>query len=313
MSWAGITGLCKPTLHDKVLNARIAGLAFLSPASIRAVARQTAAEGLAGEHAMAAARMALDTDLTDKQTMNRLVLLTLARQLVRASPATSAAPEPDPRKIDLIARQTVALLAPHLGQPVAWVMGALDAIAETAADLGIAIGGQTGRIPRMLKLLGEVRDEIDLWGKAQTVDDRTLFVRMVSEAANVTLSLAAATYASALAVTDDMVALLRRWANAPDKVIRLIARPEWLLDGWEQICLIWRYARDDAARRAALAEIADRIPVLPREASEWSGYKSDVERLFVTPRPMQLNEDWRTGVAVLDLIDRNERFRGFAA
>ena len=64
-----------------------------------------------------------------------------------------------------------------------------------------------------------------------------------------------------------MIGLLRTWATDPDSVIRIAARPDWLLDGWEQICLIWNYARDDATRSAALVEILEHVPILPRRST----------------------------------------------
>ena len=38
MPWQSITTLCRPTLHDKVFNTRIGGLAAVTPAVIRRIA-----------------------------------------------------------------------------------------------------------------------------------------------------------------------------------------------------------------------------------------------------------------------------------
>ena len=106
--------------------------------------------------------------------------------------------------------------------------------------------------------------------------------------------------------------MLRNWAVDSSSVIQLAGRPEWLLDGWEQICLVWNHAQDNAARRLALVEIADYIPALPRELNEWGGGRANLDDVFAEQGHITLNEDWRTGATVFDLIARNERLRAAA-
>jgi hypothetical protein len=108
---------------------------------------------------------------------------------------------------------------------------------------------------------------------------------------------------------DDVVELLRSWAVDPEPVIRIAGRPEWLLDGWEQICLLWEFANDDPARSAALVEMAQLVPVMPREAREWSDVLAKVETSVMRRRLIPMNEDWRTGATVFELIARNEHMR----
>ena len=52
--WTDSALLYRPTLHDRVLITRIAALGSITPTTILHAARATAAEGLAGEPAMAA-------------------------------------------------------------------------------------------------------------------------------------------------------------------------------------------------------------------------------------------------------------------
>jgi hypothetical protein len=136
---------------------------------------------------------------------------------------------------------------------------------------------------------------------------------MACTVADLTVSLAQITLARAQALTNDMVQLLRSWAADPQSVSELAIRPEWLLDGWEQICLIWNHAEDDAGKRAALVEIISLLPVLPKEASEWSEIKSEMDHALRFRRLVNLNEDWRTGSMVLQLIARNEHFRAITS
>ena len=132
---------------------------------------------------------------------------------------------------------------------------------------------------------------------------------MFCAVADVTLSLAQTTVAKAQALPDNMVDLLRTWAVDRDSVIELVGRPEWLLDGWEQICMVWNNAEDDSARRAALAEIATLVPILPKEVNDWCSMSNEIDGVVRFRRLINLNEDWFTGAMMFDLIRRNEHFR----
>jgi hypothetical protein len=111
-------------------------------------------------------------------------------------------------------------------------------------------------------------------------------------------------------LTDDVIGLLRIWSTDPDSITRMAGRPEWMLDGWDQICVLWQHASDNLKRRDTLIEIAQLVPVLPREVSEWVGMSFDYDaKLTLLRRLVPLNEDWRTGAAVLDMIARNEQLR----
>ena len=53
-----------------------------------------------------------------------------------------------------------------------------------------------------------------------------------------------------------------------------------------------------------LVEIADHVPAIPRELAEWGGGRTNLDDVFAERGPIVLNEDWRTGTAVFDLIAR---------
>jgi hypothetical protein len=313
MPWTSLTALCRPTLHDKVFSQRVATITNVTPATIRRIARQIAAEGLAGEEAMEAARVATDADKGDRVVTNYRLLMTLVEQVGRrfAPPflTTAAAEGLDP---SMRARLTVDWISPRIGQPATWTANALEELADVLANIGVGSVGATGRIPRMTAMLRDVRADIAEWSGAQREEDQASYARMICAVADVTLALAQTTVAKAQALPDNMVELLRTWAVNPDSIIELVGRPEWLLDGWEQICLIWNNAEDDAYRRAALAEIAELVPILPKEVNDWCSTTYEIDGLYRFRRLIQLNEDWSTGAMVFDLIARNERFRAMA-
>jgi hypothetical protein len=309
MPWKAIADWCRPTLHDAVFNDRIAALRNVTPTAIRRVGLQVAAEGLAGEEAMEAARIAVDTEKDDRIVTNYRLLMTLVEQV------RSRFSLPDlvkaPGRIDVMAQAklTVEWISPRLGQTATWTAGALEALAEVLLHIGIGSNSTTGRMPRILAMLRRTRSEISEWGSYLHDDDHADYIAMVCAVTDLTLSLAQTTLGQAQALTSDMVDLLRKWAADPQEISRLAMRPEWLLDGWEQICLIWSHARDDAERRAALAEIIALVPVLPKEAVEWTEIKADFDIALRFRRLVSLNEDWRSGSVVFQLIARNEHFR----
>ncbi|WP_158924199.1 hypothetical protein [Acidisphaera sp. S103] len=312
MPWAGIAAWCQPTLHDSVFNDRIASLKNVTPAAIRRVALQLSAEGLAGEEAMEAACQAVNLEKGDRLVTNYQLLMTLVEQVggrFAAQSTTNGSGKPD---LMTQARLTVEWISPRLGRTASWTATALEALSDVLTNIGVGPSGATGRLPRLLAMLRNLRTAMAEWSATRQNDDQVEYVSMACTVADLTLSLAQATLAQAQALTGDMVRLLRNWGTDPGSISQLATRPEWLLDGWEQICLIWNHARDDAGRRAALVEIIGLIPILPKEASEWSEIKCDMDRAIRFRRLVSLNEDWRTGSIVFELIARNEHLRAIA-
>ena len=137
------------------------------------------------------------------------------------------------------------------------------------------------------------------------------FAEMVAAVADLTIACARRTLTDAHALVGDMPALLRNWAAAPDPLRAAIARPEWLLDGWEQICLLWRDATRDGGQRGALSEMTLLVPVLPREASDWVGTVIDTDLTMRFRKLVRQNEDWRSGM-IVERVARYEALRALA-
>jgi hypothetical protein len=297
-----VTTLCRPTLHDKVISNRIAFLETVTPATIRAIGRAAAAEGLAGEGAVQAARQAAHAEAADRRGVFHHLVSILMRQVN----ASQAVPGPESPDLEAKVRQTIAWLAPRLGQSAGWGVKALDAIADTMTGVGIQ---EVGRLPGLARRLGGMREQIAEWADTQRDGDRVLCAHSVCAMTEFIRSSAATMIARTRTLTDDMVGLLRLWAADPHAVIGIAERPEWLIDGWEQICLIWHHGQTIGAQSGALVEIADHVPAIPRELAEWGGGRTNLDDVFAERGPIVLNEDWRTGTAVFDLIARNEQLR----
>ena len=277
MPWGGVSMLCRPTLHDRFLNERIASLESVTPADIRKAARLVAVEGFAGEDASIAARLADESERGDRLVANYLLLMVLVSQaggdeacaaghLRNEAERNRSADESKKR-----ARIAVDRIAPRLGKPVAWVGAALETLAVVLSDVGVDGSGTASRCERLTTLLRETCSTIEAWSADQKDEDQAAYADMICEVAEFSLAIVAITLREARALTADMLALLRAWAADASSVSAIASRPSWLLDGWEQICLIWTFAQDDAGRRSALVEMASLVPVLPREVSDWTG------------------------------------------
>ena len=311
MGWNGIAALCSPTLHDRMLTERIERLTTVTPSGMRRIARQIAAEGLAGEEASRAARTSEEHDKADRLVSNYLLLMALVDQVESAIPGARRA-KASAADIRDRARHAVHEIAPRLGRTTEWVASALEAISDALANIGVSPDGETSRIGRLVAMLTRCKEEIMDWQRIRRRDDESAYAEMICGVADATLALAEEMMAQARRPTGDVVGLLRLWTTDADEITRLAARPEWLLDGWEPICLLWELALDDADRRAALVEMAGQVPVIPREAWEWTEKFTERDISMRLRRLIPLNEDWRTGAAVFEQIARNEHLRALA-
>jgi hypothetical protein len=313
LAWPAIAQLCQPTLHDQIFNEHIAALVAVTPATIRRVAREIAMEGLAGEAAMKATATAIKVEANDRIVANFQLLMRLVDQAATspAPPFAKAGPKaPDPARRAQLAVEWAAL---RIGRPATWVAKELERLADVLTPVGTTTNDAQARLPRLLTRLRAMRHEIDAWSENELEEDLTSHGHVVCTLADLTLALGHAVLSQAQDLMTDMLALLERWGTEQDSVVELATRPEWLLDGWEQVCMIWADATDEAARRAAVAEIVGLTPVLPKEVEAWHQGLDAVSDLLRFRRLVPLNEDWRTGVLAFKLVERNERFRALAA
>ena len=149
------------------------------------------------------------------------------------------------------------------------------------------------------------------WARSHP-DDSGGDAARIAESAEVTLTCVRNVLAEVHALPRDMTGLLRLWLRDPLELSTLVARPDWLVDGWERITLLWQTA-DVMGREPTLAEMAGQIPGMPKEVADWCRFpmpglsESTPRRRMVT-----MLEDWRTGAPMYDLIARNERILAMA-
>jgi hypothetical protein len=307
LPWSGMGEFCRPTVHDRRLNQKVQSLLNVTPTTIRHAAREVATEGLAGREAQVAAAAAAEQEERTRALIQFVLLVALLDRVEPRGRDVRRFTEPVP-DLQAYARRTVIERAARLGIAGDRLVGDLAQLAEVLSAIGVHGAGDTSRVLSLMDQLYWLRDETAAWAR-QHRDESGEIAGMVTEVAGLTLTCAASTVREAQAVTLDALELVRRWRTDPDRVKRLAARPEWLLDGWEQICLLWRDADLPGAREAALTEMAALVPVLPQETCEWAHLPPHARAQLTYRRSVAMNEDWRTGGSSIELVQRNERLR----
>ncbi|OJW25376.1 MAG: hypothetical protein BGO51_02020 [Rhodospirillales bacterium 69-11] len=303
VGWDHVERVCRPTVHDRRLDACLRRLPAVTPDAIRAAARDVAAEGLAGREARHAAIQGLAQERAAERLLRFRLLLRLTGDA--SDPAVFAEPDPslEPGLLSALDRY-----AERLGCAPAMLQAALDAVATGFAPVGLPRQPVPARWPDLLGRLMRLQQEVAAWGRWQR-DGRAELAATIADLAALTIAFATEALRQARAALADVEALLRLWTVHPDRVQDVAARVAWLLDGWEPICLIWEETSSAELRAAAVTEIATLVPVLPEEACAWAGLPIAPPPVLLRSRVVPGNVDWRTDRAVFPLLQRNEHLR----
>jgi hypothetical protein len=298
----------RPTVHDRSLIRTLQAFPELTPDGVRSAARDVAVQGLAGREARSAAVKAIAAERDARATMHcRLLnaLADVARKLGfdDGGPigVQLAATEDEARRLAIDA-------APYLDLAPDSMMAGMERLVAVFVDIGLGGPSEPARVSALLVNVMQLHEETMAWGRAHH-DRAGELALLVGAAAEVTARITLRALRYIRAWPTDLPALLRHWAVCPAQVIRQAARPGWLLDGWEQVCLVWRNAETPDARPAALVEMAPLVPVLPEEATAWAGAPTIDSGPLQSRRAMQLTRDRRPGFPLSDLLLRNEQFR----
>lgn len=309
LPWTSLIKFRQPTVHDTRLHQRIVEREAITPATIRDAARLVAAEGLAGRDAAAAATAASAADTRDRLAANFLLLLAAIRQTSPTGKVDEMALASQ-QELRRRAKYAIEQIAPRLGRATDTVFNDIEQLASLLTPIGLDDQQPPARVPRLLARIERLRNEITLWAREYPGDSASAAL-IIAKIAGVTITCTEITLAEARACTDDVADLLARWLAAPEQIGRWLARSEWLVDGWEPICLLWQGAATQAGRHAALAEISLLVPLLPKEVAGWLSRQVDIRMMSGMPRIVPADTDWRTGMH-FERVARNERLRALA-
>lgn len=306
LPWADIGALCRPTLHDARLTAAIATMQGVTPATIRKAARDTAALGFAGRAAATAAQAAEQAERQAALMVNFELLLRVVRQAEAATPGAVPPEQERPAELERRARRAIARIAPEFGRTPESIAVALEELAVLFSAVGLGVATQSARIPvlaaRLARLRAGLRAFLDTapGDGAQEAD-------LIAGAIDLTLNCARVVLADVHGLTADIFTLIRRWIAAPDAIAPVVARPEWLLDGWDRIAALWECAPGQPGIETTLIEMSNLVPAVPREIGTWVAHQVNIDAdMQRHRRKVLLQEDWRTGRTPSDIVGRNE-------
>ena len=285
--WATLRSFAAPSLHDILLADRVAaqsasrnalkgtGAEPLSPASVRVAAIAVAAEGHAGRRVALAAQRAQQAEQLGLRRLRAHLLLELARALDLPG-SHSALNDPWTSQPDngsgwlaeaphLLARLLDGSRRPQTGAQIGtspWLAAELDAavarIAALAWPLGIGPAAGQARLPRVLRLLSNMkRPEPAQPAATQPVSTQAGAAKAERHDTNLDsvvtarIAQAEASLHQARALFDDPIALLAGWRSSNADMLHTLEQPDWLLDGWDRLCLL----PGDAVEMGALAQM----------------------------------------------------------
>jgi len=303
-NWADLSQFCQATLHDLALTERVEGLRMITPSSIRRAANEVGAEGLAGREVAEAAKRALQTQRQSSLLTNFSLLTGLMRQIEAPDAKLLPLEREDPARLEQRARRAIALFAPQLGLDGGQIANMLEELADMFLRVGVGATAASAHLPALVVELRRFRAGLAEWADQQGGPSADLAFQIAGQA-EFTIRSALPLIARTQARGGNMVQLLRDYLAAPVKLAVELARPDWLLDGWELVCLRWR-ASLPAERETVIAELATMLPAIPAEAAEWGlNWEQDFDRSWL--RKVRSGYDWRNGLMAFRAVERGEK------
>jgi hypothetical protein len=287
-----------------LLLERLSKLKTITPPQVRRVALRIAEDGHAGRAAMAAAERSLAVDNAQRVRTWRQLMAGIVEEVTPGQPCGPHAPDL-PRLADAALRNA----APYLRCPPDRLASGVQALAYSFAPVGFAHHVNGARLPRLLERILETSAELAAWIAADSANDVAGLGSAVIPTFQAGWEAGSAMLFRARGPLGNPFQLLKRWVTDPVGVLAVTDRAEWVLDGWDQACLMWLTAKGDPARRAALLELPSIIPVLPRECVAWTDIRIKEAATEPPCRVISREDGWRSGAVAYGLIERNERLR----
>ena len=302
------------TLHDRLLLERLLELPAPSPAEIRKVAREVAIEGAAGRRVAREASAAARSDAS-VALLTRFHLVTQLLQEAGVEGIDWRAFSGDNRELRAAIRARLGQVAPRLGIPVDGLFELIETIAEVATPVGPPADGGQARNEAMLSRLRVLIQSLGTWAAGEA-NGKSSDAAAVLGLAGRALDEAQAAQTEARELLGEVIRLLRGWhERIGERMRQVLTRPEWLLDGWDQICALWEAAARDErpAQRETLQQIRASLPMLDPSDREAAPGADPGDIRFDRGRRVRMNEDWRTGLTVMEGRARAELLRAVTA
>ena len=296
---SAITEICAPTLHDRALQAEILQLPVLTPGAMRVAARRVAVSGAGGRGSMQKA-----TEATPRlQAAQIRAQAGLREGVMREGVIGGNAPLHD-----------IGLLPKLFGCQEIVLEQRLIALANLLAELGI-YGAEACNSPTAARRVAQIAAFATAVAECQSGISGRLgrAVAELVQDATIAHATAHAILHEAMAMTEAPSILLRRFIHETIGITQLLSRIDWLLDGWDRICLLWQDAREASGRpmRTTLQEMVLHAPRLPSEAHDWIPRAAAANATLQALDANVVTEDERNTssrqIGPGEIIARNER------
>ena len=322
LPWTDVGALCRPTMHDALLgrslSTPIEGIERdLTPARLRDAARSIALQGLAGRGAAAAADQAVKRRAEGLVATRFTLLMEITEQVESRNTPGPKLLDESPSEIERRGGLALLRLATELGEKPQRMADLLDTLAMHYTDVGIGLGMADASLSRLVGHLGVLRHEMSMWAQSDVTSamhDSGSAARSavaVASAAELVARMARMALEASRARLRDMTGMMRAISADVAEISRCCEQASWLLDGWEQIWLLWSASPALLPRIDAVRIIARQIPPLPDEAEAWLGLPPGTAEQLCRRPPLEQALRAET-ISYVDLIARNEQLRAMS-
>jgi hypothetical protein len=307
--WDGLSSVLRLTLHDRALQAEISLADAITPRRMRLAAHRVARTGLAGTEAAAAAGAALDRLAREEKTNQEAML----RRVIRLTGMLDRTTDDLMRRVrgkvgETLITQVAEVFGRLIGQTPEQCAARFLELSDALAPLGFPDEDDTGYLRRTLRQLGDLKNSISSANIGATG-------HLASETAAVTARMAARMIAE---IDRELQALPAFFAGWEVNIVRLrqnLDRLAWLLDGWLDVCELWRTAMSDRQNidHRRIAEIMRVIPLIPKGECETTVRVTMDNLAGIRHRIVQQLQDWRTGEVDYEMVGRIETIKARTA
>lgn len=306
--WAALAETVTLTAHDRALQEEVQTNDAMSPYDIRTAELVIARDGLAGTDAAAAAAKALEedakhVDLTNLMFMAKVIMAsgTLTKEMLAGLASGES---------DHMVREAAYKVAGTIGLKPSQLDEKLGKLSKVVAPLGIEGAPEQGRLRRLIRGLGELRDSLERWAQ-ENIHCEVELARFCVDVADLTLVRGIKLVQDFDAALGEPLNILKNWEFEAPKLQNAVVRLSWLFDGWAMIISTWEAGKKESRDRqeAALFNIFRALPLLPKAELEESETSKTSSLRISKKRNVRMYENWATGELDMDLLSRIESMK----
>jgi hypothetical protein len=309
LAWRSLVQFATVTLHDHSLYEAVLGIERMDPATVRTATLSVAAKGLAGRDAMRRAQTLLAQEKEEALLTNFLLVVDMLKLAgISAQELMAGRPGED---TEARMKRAIFQVAHTLQISPEILYQRIEVLTRSTFTVGLPWAPTPGRLRRLLGDLDAFAESLTQW-QSRDVTAAAEVGRFAAAVAVHTTTLARVTMGESDLLIRNVLSIMRNWEREAKIISAQMSRLAWLLDGWSYIVALWTSVENEPheRQRDTILEMARLIPVMPREISEWTESGLEQESKSIQRKWVRLNQDWRTGRNLHDMVARNEVLKG---